>query len=225
MKSLEQLVDEGQGAWLRIQDWLTECNTNKLRTEILPAQREAGEQLLLKLQVTTGSYLGTVAYRTGGILVDSGWLRILGAGHDRLKRDISSWNGVEPGGHERRLDNALLIADDVVGGFYAINGGAFEAAIGKVGYFAPDSLEWEDLNFSYGDFLCWAMTGDLNRFYQSYRWPEWERDITQLDSDHAFSIYPPPWTDGPSISERSRKAVPIAELWALGLEYSKMLNE
>mgnify|MGYP000969392700 FL=1 len=35
----------------------------------------------------------------------------------------------------------LLVADDVLGGFFEINGGAFDGKAGNIFYYAPDSGE------------------------------------------------------------------------------------
>lgn len=48
--------------------------------EILPRDPAAAEAELVKTQVTTRSVMGAVVYETGGILIDRGWLRILGSG-------------------------------------------------------------------------------------------------------------------------------------------------
>lgn len=48
--------------------------------ELLPPGPER-EKALLYLQVTTRSMLGAFAYDTGGLLIDDGWLRLLGSGH------------------------------------------------------------------------------------------------------------------------------------------------
>ena len=42
------------------------------------------------------------------------------------------------------MPSDLLVADDVLGGFFAINGGAFAGEAGNVFYYAPGSGEWED---------------------------------------------------------------------------------
>ena len=99
------------------------------------------ESVLLEVQVTTHSTMGTVAYETGGILIDFGWLRFLGSGHPRLTRTLSSWN-------RDRSNGFYLIADDAAGGFFAVNGGAFGDDRGNVYYWSPDSLEWEGLQNS-----------------------------------------------------------------------------
>ena len=81
--------------------------------ELLPPGPER-ENALLYLQVTTRSALGAFAYDTGGLLIDDGWLRLLGSGHPKLTRSIHEWNST-------RTDGAFyLIGDDAAGGFYAI---------------------------------------------------------------------------------------------------------
>src|SRR5689334_17854253 len=111
--------------------------------------------------------MGAVVYETGGILIDNGWLRVLGSGHDRLTRTMPRWN-------EGRADGFYLVADDAVGGFFAINGGALGPDAKNLYYFAPDSLEWEPLNFGYSTFLQWACAGPLEKFYEWIRW-QWLR--------------------------------------------------
>lgn len=51
----------------------------------------------------------------------------------------------------------LLVADDILGGFFAINGGAFGGKACNVFYYAPDSGEWEDTQLSYPRFLLSAL--------------------------------------------------------------------
>jgi hypothetical protein len=37
--------------------------------------------------------MGAIVYHTGGLLIDHGWLRILGGGgHPRTQRSLMSWN-------------------------------------------------------------------------------------------------------------------------------------
>ena len=84
---------------------------------------------------------------TPGILIDHGWLRVLGAGgHPRFGRSLPDWN-------EGRSDGFYLIADDAVGGFFALNGSALGEDFNQVYYFAPDSLRWEACKLGYSDFV------------------------------------------------------------------------
>ena len=103
----------------------------------------------------------------------------------------------------------------MVGGFFAINGGPLGEERGKVYDFAQDSLEWETLEMGYTDFLVWCFTGDLEKFYQDYRWPGWQVEVQALGGDQAFCIAPPPFTAGPSFGERPRCKVPLDELYRL----------
>ena len=49
-----------------------------------------------------------------------------------------------------------LLADDAVGGFFAIDGGGLSLEQGKVCYFAPDTLDWEWMEMRYSDFSVGA---------------------------------------------------------------------
>lgn len=68
--------------------------------------------------------MGAITFFTGGILIDNGWIRILGSGNDKLNRIIASWNKGKTISKFGEQPKYLLVADDVVGGMYAINAGA-----------------------------------------------------------------------------------------------------
>jgi hypothetical protein len=76
---------------------------------VLPADPKKGEQALLAIQVTTRSPMGAIAYGSGGLLVDHGWIRVLGGGHARLPRDIGSWNFPKNVDQPQRLPGAMLV--------------------------------------------------------------------------------------------------------------------
>lgn len=109
----------------------------------------------------------------------------------------------------------VLMADDALGGFFAINGGALGEDRGNIYYFAPDALKWENLERGYTEFVDFCLNGDLERYYEGYRWNGWEIEVSALAGDKAFSIYPPLWAKGPDISERDRRSIPIAEIYSL----------
>jgi hypothetical protein len=182
--------------------------------EVLPVDRHDGEATLLAIQVTTRSPMGAIAYQTGGILIDHGWIRILGGGHSRLPRTLASWNFRSGDPSDSRLPGAFLVADDVLGGFFALNGGALEGPVKNVFYFAPDALRWEDTRRGYTDFLAFALSGDLARFYGGQRWPGWEGEAQALAGDRAFDFYPMLFAkhDG-GIETRSRRSAPLDEIW------------
>src|SRR5215510_7637612 len=107
------------------------------------------------------------------------------------------------------------MADDVLGGFFAINCGAFGEDRGNIYYFAPDALEWENLERGNTEFIDFCLNGDLERYYKGYRWNGWEIEVSALAGDKAISIYPPLWAEGPDISERDRRSITLAELYSL----------
>jgi hypothetical protein len=197
-------------------DWLraTAASSPHL-VEILPCTAEAGRRTLEWLQVTTRSPLGAVALHTGGLLVDEGWLRILGAGGDRLPRTLESWNGAPP-----RLTLGRLVADDALGGCFAW----FDEAR-TVHYLAPDTLRWEDLGLGYTDWLA-AMLGDgLEVFYASLRWEGWREEVRALAGDRALLVWPPLVAAGPPLAERSRRPVPMDEAWGLNQQLAAKLAD
>ncbi|MFO0975448.1 MAG: DUF2625 domain-containing protein [Planctomycetaceae bacterium] len=213
MKPLEQLINHDEPGILLVRQW-AESASNAL--EFLPPSAEAAD-VLLRVQVTTRSPMGAVAYETGGILVDHGWLRFLGSGHTKLTRTLSDWN-------ENRANGFYLVADDMAGGFFAIDGGAFSDGTGEVYYLAPDNLEWEGLEIGYSELLRWAFAGDLEGFYQDLRWSTWRHDTASLSGDQCFSFYPFLWTKQGSTENSHRGIVPVASEFQLRLDIISQLS-
>ena len=211
VKSIADLVNHSEPGMALVRSWIAEA---KNRVEELRCSTADGERALLTLQVTTFSPLGALAFESGGLLVDGGWLRILGAGCPRLPRALDVWNQFE-GTAARRFPGTLLVGDDVLGGFFAMNGNAFPAPMGRVFYLAPDTLDWQDLELGYSEWLHWAFVGDLARFYDGSRWPGWEGDVAALPGDRGISVFPFLWAKGPPVAERQRRPVPLEELWNL----------
>ena len=89
MKTLEELNDKQKSAWTIMQDWFKQANNHY---EILPRDVENAGAELVGMQLPTSTPLGAVIYETGGILIDHGWLRILGSGNEKLPRGLFEWN-------------------------------------------------------------------------------------------------------------------------------------
>jgi Protein of unknown function DUF2625 len=219
MRNLEDLLSDDP-AWPLVCQWINEARN---KVEVLPPTALARDQALVALQITTRSPMGAVVYETGGILIDSGWIRLLGSGHLRLPRAMDSWNLGRTCQDDGSPPPILIVADDVIGGTFAINGGGFSGAFGNVWYFAPDTLAWEDLERGYTDFLHWVFQGDLELFYQGQRWPEWRSEVSVLPGDKGFFFYPCLWAKGPPIQQRTRNAIPMAELYDLQLDFQRQM--
>ncbi|QDU75545.1 hypothetical protein Pan97_25780 [Bremerella volcania] len=204
MRTLEELIDESDPGMQRIQEWIAAATVH---VEILPPSDQR-EQVLLDVQVTTRSTMGAIAYETGGIVVDDGWLRFLGSGHPSFTRTLPAWN-------QGRSHGFYLIADDAIGGFFSINGGKLGEDFGNVYYLAPDDLEWEPLEIGYTDLFHIAVTGGLSDFYRDLRWTSWQADARRLARDRCFFFYPFLWTAEGSIAKSTRNDVPASEAFDL----------
>lgn len=215
-RPLLALINIQDPGWPLVQGWI---ETAKNKVQVLPKTAAQANRTLLAAQVTTRSPMGAVVYETGGILVDNGWLRILGSGSPGLSRDLMGWN-------KDKQQGLLLIADDILGGFFALNGGAFgQNTLGKIYYLAPDTLEWEPLDFSYSDFLVFCFSGNLDKFYNGLRWKDWQQEIAEIDGTQGLFCLPPLFTkEGKDLNKVNRKAIPIAELWGLHNDFRKQLG-
>ena len=76
MRTLDQLLDRVEPALPLLQEWIDDPAGNGSNL-ILPAETVASDTLV-RLQVTTRSMLGTLAYETGGISIADGLVRLLG---------------------------------------------------------------------------------------------------------------------------------------------------
>jgi hypothetical protein len=192
-------------------------NDAEVPCELLPPGPQRSDALLY-LQVTTHSTLGALAYDTGGLLIDDGWLRLLGSGHEKLSRSLHEWN-------TPRTDGAFyLVGDDLAGGFFAINGGAFGDDLGSVYYWPPDDLEWQSLQTGLTDFVASFLTYAFEDFYKDLRWSTWREDVRGVSSDQCFAFFPFLWTKEGSIEHSHRSAVPMSQMWSAKVEIVRQLG-
>lgn len=171
--------------------------------EVLPADTDTAERCLTTLGMTTRSWLGAVVAHSGGLLVDHGWLRVLGSGSGDLPDIVAEANPTT---------GVLVVGYDVLGGQFAW----FQPSPGArptVHYFGPDDLGWQDLEQGYADWLHAVLAGSLPQFYETLRWQGWQGEVSALALDQGIHTWPPPWTvEGKDLSLASRKAIPMAQL-------------
>src|SRR6476661_6969363 len=113
MRELAELLDRSNPAWPEIEGWVSASSNS---VEVLGREPARAEQLLVALQVTTRSTLGAVAYETGGMLIDGGWVRVLGAGSTHMGGSLATWNGLLGARALADTTGMLLVAHDVLGG-------------------------------------------------------------------------------------------------------------
>ncbi|MES2703764.1 MAG: DUF2625 domain-containing protein [Bacteroidota bacterium] len=207
-------------------DILKRAKTARNRIEILEVDKAAAARVLHDLQVTNRSHLGAIVYNTGGILVDDGWIRIMGSGNAKLHRTVSDWNIGKAYSKIGEVPRCLHVADDAAGGYFLINYGKFGKDTFKMYYFSPDNLQFEPLDIYYNDFLNMCFTGDLEDFYSSMRWNGWRKEVRDLKGDMVYTFYPFLFTkEGKDINKNSRKAIPVEEQYGLSMDILKQIAE
>nr|WP_211436974.1 DUF2625 family protein [Campylobacter curvus] len=224
VKTLTELVNLEKPGWRLVREWAAEA---KNHFEILPRDERLEGEELVALQVSTRSPMGAVVYESGGVLFYRGFVRLLGSGCDRMRRGLAGWNAKMMPDLPMQGRPYLIVADDVVGWIFAINGGGLGEDIGKIYYLAPDTLEWEDMQFSYSDFVYWLFCGDVAKFYEPYFFEGWQDAVAKLGCDETFSSYPFLWSkeaQDMGVSALSRKAVSADESYRLMIEFVAKLG-
>ena len=221
MQSLAELLNLTDPAWPLVQKWV---DSAKNKVEVLPVDSVKAKEALYNAQVSTYATLGAVIYNSGGIMIDNGWLRILGSGSERLNRSVPEWNKGKTITEYGDKPTYLLVADDAVGGFFAINYGAFGEDLKHVFYLAPNSLQWEPLGLGYTEFIRFCFDSDLSAFYKGLRWSTWNQFIANLDGNKSYSFRPYLWTEGGmDIEKCTRKLVTTEELYKFNINKQKGL--
>lgn len=188
MQTLEQLINVPNPAWNVLKTWFE--NTRNT-FEMLPTDDDRAAQELLSLQLSLATPMGAVLFETGGIFVKEGWLRILGSGSKKMDRGLTEWNYGKSFEKTGEQPSYLLVADDVVGGYFALNtGGLGMEGLGKIHYYNPQTEKWQNLNLAYSEFLGWALNADLDAFYKDFFWDNWQQDIAELNGNQVIVFTP-----------------------------------
>ncbi|THA04469.1 DUF2625 domain-containing protein [Rodentibacter pneumotropicus] len=207
MQTLEQLISPEASAWPTLLKWIEQARNHCL---VIKKDQPSAERELFTMQMPTSSPMGAVIYETGGILIHYGWLRILGSGSFQLPRGLMDWNFSKSFKESGEKPQYLLVADDVIGGYFALNGGSLGENLGKIYYFSPKDLVWYNLNFTYTEFLAWALNGDLEAFYQGLFWQNWQEEVKQLDGNQVIVFTPDLNEDkAMAIDQRQKREVNI----------------
>ncbi|CAL9316805.1 DUF2625 family protein [Streptomyces sp. SudanB52_2052] len=227
MREVDELINVDDPAWPLL---LQELSGADVPVEVLPGDPGAGRASLLQLQVSARSHLGGIVLNCGGLLVDDGWLRIFGSprsagleGPPGLAEINAMPSTFDP---TWRPDAGLVVAHDVLGGVFALNGSSPGEAgrpgdPGEVVYFAPDALGWEALGAGHSAWLSWILSGGLRDFYEGLRWDGWPREVSVLNGRQGLSFFPPLWSAEArqDLSATGRRAVPMAELLGLNRDH------
>jgi hypothetical protein len=221
MRDMDELVDVVNPAWPGVSAGL-DCSF--AHYTVLPPDPDRCQATLHQLQVTARSPLGAITLNTGGILMHDGWLRIYGGsgGGPSGLPSMAEVNGfpaaVDP---DWRPSAGLIIAHDVLGGAFALNGMEPEehgrpGSPGGVVYFSPSTLTWQDLEMGHTDWLSWIVD-DATSHYYSLLWPAWRAEATELKLREGISVFPFLWSEQAQqdMAATTRKAVPFGQILEL----------
>lgn len=118
-----------------------------------------------------------------------------------------------------------VVGFDILGGVFALDGGALGTGDGAVRHFSVDALLWENLGLNHSTFVSAMLRGATTDFYGSLRWPRWEAEVRSLRPREGISAYPFPFTaEGKDVAAASRRAVPFVELIRLHDDLARQID-
>ncbi len=193
--------------------------TSKTSVNISKGVEPSATEICGALKISSKSALGAIVMNTSGVTFDD-WIRLYGC--DTAERNgISKINLMSKDGNLNRISQMLIVATDVVGGMFAINAGKFGEGVGHVWYFAPDTLDWEDLGLKYPEFLAWLSKGNVEEFYQSMKWEGWRDCSKNAGFNEGILVYPFLWSEESDVESASKSIVPFEELFNLNVEHRR----
>jgi len=202
MRVLAELLDQQEPALPLLQSWVGDAAGNG--ASLLSPDEMLRADTLIRLQVTTRSMLGAIAYETGGVSVADGLVRLLGSGGSRSLIRVAEVAGCPLDGS---YPDFIIVADDVLGGLFALNGGRFGASgQGEVFHLAAADTVWAPLGVGHTDFVAWCLTGDLMQLYGPLASLDEFEARPRPAFDATYSFYPFLWTEE---AKRDRPSVRI----------------
>lgn len=187
-------------------------NKSDKQINIYYGTEKNGEKQIETMGIDSNSILGTIILHTAGICIDN-WIRVIGQKSDEH-------DGICQYNLEKCIitKGMLIIAQDIVGGIFAINISKYSEGSQMIWYFAPDTLEWECLDMNYAEFIEWLALGNTDQFYHSMRWASWEKDCMNINFDMVYLIYPFLWSNECNLDIATKRVVPFIELKEINRE-------
>lgn len=170
---------------------------------------------LNNLNINENSVLGQVIINTGGIFIEN-YIRLFGSGDEENSYNIYKYNLELKKYFD---DNIIIIGNDIFGGLFSLN-----KEKNNILYFAPDTLEWEDLDITYKEFIKFVTSEKIDEFYKSYKWSTFQEDIKKVKFNEGTLIYPFLWSNECNIEKAKKDIVPFSELLQVNIEFKKKLE-
>jgi hypothetical protein len=213
-------------AWGQFSSWISQAGA---RVRVLPVEPHRGEPIARALGVSARSSLWAMATNVGALVIDDGWVRVLGGGTAGQRADLADWNGLSDAPTFARSVGFFVVGYDVMGGVFALDGGALSGGPGngQVFYFAPDSLAWEPMEMGYTPWLQWLLLDRerVDGWFESQRWPGWRDEVRDLSLDTAVSAFPFAWTEeGKDPSRVHREPIAATSVIATTFRFARELE-
>ena len=168
------------------------------------------DDTLNNLNIDKNSMLGQVITNTSGIFIDN-YIRLFGNGSKDVSYNIYEYNLEFKKYFD---DNMIIVADDVFGGLFSET-----KEKNNILYFAPDTLQWENLEIDYKDFIKYISSEKIDEFYKSYKWSTFQEDIKDIKFNQGILIYPFLWSNECDIEKAKKSIVPFSELVQTNMEF------
>lgn len=168
------------------------------------------DDTLNNLNIDKNSMLGQVITNTSGIFIDN-YIRLFGNGSKDVSYNIYEYNLEFKKYFD---DNMIIVADDVFGGLFSVT-----KEKNNILYFAPDTLQWENLEIDYKDFIKYISSEKIDEFYKSYKWSTFQEDIKDIKFNQGILIYPFLWSNECDIKKKKKSIVPFSELVQTNMEF------
>lgn len=168
------------------------------------------DDTLNNLNIDKNSMLGQVITNTSGIFIDN-YIRLFGNGSKDVSYNIYEYNLEFKKYFD---DNMIIVADDVFGGLFSVT-----KEKNNILYFAPDTLQWENLEIDYKDFIKYISSEKIDEFYKSYKWSTFQEDIKDIKFNQGILIYPFLWSNECDIEKAKKSIVPFSELVQTNMEF------
>ncbi|MFC3927616.1 DUF2625 family protein [Streptococcus caprae] len=151
-----------------------------------------------------------------GYIIVNKYLKILGNDENF---GIKWANGI----YEKYYDaNSLLVAYDIFGGLFVIKD--YHSGGEQIWYFAPDTMNWENLKITYHNFVKWICTDEFSLFYSDFPIEYVINNSIQIEEDGVLLIYPYLWSKEYKIATPTINVVPFRELFELNRDMYIQLN-
>lgn len=194
---------------MKLEDLVLNGNNH---VEILPPDPERMKENAEFYQADDQTTFGMLIHHSGGVTVN-GVVRLLGSTADPEYRDIKAFNEQFGG------NGFVILGDDIFGGIFALNLGLLPECPGNIIYFAPDTMEFEDLGLKLSGLFEFLRNGDLSEFYGQFSPEEYENlRAVNVKFNEVLHIMPPMWSKEFKTEEHDVRAIGV-------YEHYKMMTE